>query len=489
MTNIIKEYLVSLGWKADVAGFDKIKKMMSELERKSKKMPSSARAAILVSSALVTANSAILGYVASLAKADVQNERLARSMWTTKDNAEAMNKTLSALGITLNDLWWSAEQRQRFQQLRREALNLRPPAEFSDQMKRVRDVLFEFSRTKVTLQYAGQWVSYYFLKYIETPLANIKKSLKEFNDSLQLKLPEGTKVVAQVFSWFFRLLSAGITFLSRAGQGIMKFLKGLPPELLLVAAGVAAIAAAFKTGPLGLFVGLLSTALLLYEDFLTWQQGGESMFDWSKPAAALERIIDLFENSTIQESLQSIGESLGEIFRKLVDAAGAVNDFLKEATGMDAVELVFKGIEKIVGNVAMRIEAVAKAIKSVLNLISDGFNPENIETALVDSAKGMISGAFGIDVDEAIAKAKSFIPSKEQISNTLSSWGDKIGGFFGFNGAKETAKASNVTNNRNINAPITQYIYGNDPVGTGTAAANALKSNQFYSGALSSPYS
>lgn len=108
MTNIIKEYLVSLGWKIDDAGAQKAKKMLDDVSQKAGMVGQFGKAVGVVSTAIVAVNTAILGYVVSAAKADVQNERLARSMWTTKDNAEAMNKTLSALGITLNDLWWSA---------------------------------------------------------------------------------------------------------------------------------------------------------------------------------------------------------------------------------------------------------------------------------------------------------------------------------------------------------------------------------------------
>ena len=198
MTEILKEYLVSVGWKADDAGFAKVKQMLSGAKKEMGAFKAIAGGTALVVTGLAAVNLGMAKYIGSLAEADLENQKLARSMWTTKDNAEAMQKSLDALGITMEDLWWSPELRAQFQQLRREALSLRPPEDYSQQMAQVREVSFEFSRMKMSLQYAGQWVAYYFLKYIQKPLQRAKEALQEFNDKFQLDLPKSTQKVAQV---------------------------------------------------------------------------------------------------------------------------------------------------------------------------------------------------------------------------------------------------------------------------------------------------
>jgi hypothetical protein len=124
-----------------------------------------------VASFFVAANIGIAKYMQGLAKADLQNEMFARRMWMSKENAVAYKNTMSALGAELQDLYLSPELLQRYNELRKQAGQMAPPQEYSEQMKKIRDVTFEFQRLKLEATYAMQWIGYYLSKYLENLLA------------------------------------------------------------------------------------------------------------------------------------------------------------------------------------------------------------------------------------------------------------------------------------------------------------------------------
>ena len=377
MTEILKEYLVSVGWKADDAGFAKVKQMLSGAKKEMGAFKAIAGGTALVVTGLAAVNLGMAKYIGSLAKADLENQKLARSMWTTKDNAEAMQKSLDALGATMQDLWWSPELRAQFQQLRREALSLQPPEDYSQQMAQVREVSFEFSRMKMSLQYAGQWVAYYFLKYIEKPLQRAKEALREFNDQFQIDLPKSTQKVAQVLSWFFRLGAAGLKALLSLGGSLMDLWEAMPKELKIVGAAIGAAFGIASLGPIGLVAAALILLLGLLDDYQTWAAGGESLFDWSGMADAMEKIKAFAGESGILEKIAAIGENIGGIIENVKDAANQFDAWFQEMTGISVAQAAFQafssilqGIVDLVSWLIGGIETITGGIKSFLDALT-----------------------------------------------------------------------------------------------------------------------
>ena len=224
--DIMKEYLVSLGFEVDKPTFDKSQRAIKTMDKAvsdfsgsvtksfvktgSSALKNFAIAEAAVSSFFVAANVGIAKYISGLAEADIKNEMFARKMWMNKENAIAYKNSLSALGADIQDLYLSPELLEKFNQLRQQSFEMGPPEEFAAQMKNVRAITFEFQRMKLEAAYAMQWIGYYLYKYLEKPITEVKKRLKDFNDKLTLNMPHWTKQVAEFVSWFVRLGEAGV---------------------------------------------------------------------------------------------------------------------------------------------------------------------------------------------------------------------------------------------------------------------------------------
>lgn len=276
MLDIIKEYLVGLGFNVDKNSLDQAKNAMGEAEKTVSKFAGAsvtqfAVAGIAVTAFVATATIGIAKFLEGLAKTDLESQKLARQLWMSKDNAMAFNNTLKAMGANLQDLYLSPELAQNFIKLRQEAFNLRPPDEYAEQMKFIRSIVFEFQRLKLEATYAMQWIGYYLEKYLQKPLEQFKLGLKNLNDSIVKNMPSWTKQVAQVASWFVRLGLAAI----KGGEAIIKLFNSLPESLKIATGAFVGFFALLKMGPIGWIIAGLTAILLLLDDFQTYQEGGE----------------------------------------------------------------------------------------------------------------------------------------------------------------------------------------------------------------------
>ena len=195
MIETIKEYLVKIGFKADTDGADKAQKAMDGIQKNAARLMTALKA-LAVGGTLQK----IVGFFTDMARQDLQFQRLARQMWTTRENAEAINRSLEVMGASLQDLWFSPELAQQFMQLRREALGMQAPEELRGQLKEVRSILFEIQRFRLTLQYLGQWVAFFFLTYMERPLAKLKKTIHDDTDDLQKNIPTAANKIGQALA-------------------------------------------------------------------------------------------------------------------------------------------------------------------------------------------------------------------------------------------------------------------------------------------------
>ena len=279
MLNVLSSYLVSLGFNVDTQSLNDARNAMGKAEEITNHFGSAAVKNFAMAAAGITAfiTSSTIGltkFVESLAMADLKNEMFARKMWTTKENAAALNNTLQAMGATIDDLYLSPELAANFMKLRKEAISMGPPPEFFEQMKFIRSIIFEFQRLKLMATYALQWIGSYLIKYLEEPLKRFKTSFKDFNDMLQKTMPHWTKLIAQVMSWFVRLGIAAYD----AGKKIVELFTKLPTSLKIAGGAFGAFFTLLKMGPIGWIIAGMTAMLLLIDDYATAMRGGRSAF-------------------------------------------------------------------------------------------------------------------------------------------------------------------------------------------------------------------
>lgn len=317
--DVIKEFLVSLGFKVDDSSLRLAQRAMGAAEGAVTSFASSsitnfAKAETGVIAFVAAANIALGRFIVNLAQSDLQTEMFARRMWMSKDAAKAYQSSIDALGVSINDLYLSPELMQKYLELNKESRGMAVPTkEYGQQMQGIRDITFQFQRLKLEGTYALQWIGYYLTKYLAGPMGSAKDWLTKINDTIQKKMPEWTKKVAEVASWFVRL---GVAAWSIRGA-------------LLAVLGVFG---AFKminmlTNPLGMLIFGMTALLLLVDDFNTYTRGGKSAFpelwkwvnDLGKSLEESGLGLDTFKNDLleIKDSAKELGKTIDELLLKL----------------------------------------------------------------------------------------------------------------------------------------------------------------------------
>lgn len=409
MLETIKSYLVSLGFAVDNNSYNQATKAIDKAGESVAKFAGSAVTRFAVASAAVTSfvATAVVGlskFISGLGEAQIKNEMLARQMWISEDNAMTFSSTLKALKANLNDLYLSPTLAAQFQALRKEADSLRPPDEYKNQMKLVQSVTFEFKRMRLEATYALQWIGYYFVKYMQGPIINIKVALAEINNIIIKTMPHWTKVVAQVMSWFAQM---GITTV-RAIKDIARVFddigKSIPHNLKLIGGAVAALGLIIETGPLGIMIAIFTAAILLLNDFYTYLDGGESAFGpfWKK-------LVDIYEKfKGFLPTIEEFKKKLTDVFNTAQDifdgAKKKVIDFyttLKDNGSLNSLKEAFTNISDIVSSL---FETATGWIKQMFSEMEK----QGALTDLWNNLKGVVSAVFDL-IDAVTGAIKKFL--------------------------------------------------------------------------------
>ena len=242
--------------------------------------------------------------------------------------------------MSYDDLFFATpEQYNRFLQLNTLGKQLEAPAELDETLQKIRDIQFEISKTKLIFQYATRWVMYYLGEYLGTDIDTVKEKLKSFNDMAMKYLPVVTQKIAYVFNVFYRLGKTVVEVLAAIGRTAVGSFGDIETSGLRTIATLAAAFLALKSGPVGMFLLLLGAILLLLEDFMVWQKGGKSLFDWSVVSDKLQEMNDKLGDTP--DKVKDIIEKVDELFGKI--QAGQFIMAIVE-TFLDTVETGLDGI-------------------------------------------------------------------------------------------------------------------------------------------------
>ena len=370
MLEVMKEYLVSLGFKVDTSSLNSAQKAMRQAEDMVGKFSSSsvtnfAKASTGVIALVATANLAIAKFVGGLAQASLENEIFARKMWMNVDSARAYTSSINALGVSLQDLYLSPELMQKYLELNNLAKDMAVPG-YDKAMLGVRDITFEFQKLKLEGTYALQWIEFYLTKILAGPMGDFKKALATMNDSMQKNMPKWTEKVAMVVSWFVRL-----------GLAAWKVRDGIG-AIMLVFTAFKAIK--MLTNPFALMMLGLTALLLLIDDFSTYERGGQSAWKW------IDKLGDSLKGSGlgiadfkkdidgVLKSVGDLGVSFGDLFKVLKDA-GAGDLASKALTAsLTILDGLLKGMAKSVSLIAGGLQGLTTGDWSKFNQSTDFFN-------------------------------------------------------------------------------------------------------------------
>lgn len=392
MLDIIKSYLVALGFTVNQQEFQRAQGAINDLGRTVQTATSGmarnfAVAATGVTAALATINAATAGLMTQVAAADMQYQKFALRLWTTKENAKALKTTLDAMGENMEDVAWIPELRREFMQLRRQGSLMQTPADAGGQLQYVRSIMFEFKRLKLEVQYASEWISYYLIKYLGGPLASVKKQFSEMNDRLTVTMPGWTKKIAEVLTVFMNIGIAAVRFIRDMYNGFTHFFDLFPPGVKKAVTAIAVIGAAFKLSPIG---AIITTLLLLIEDFYGYIDGRKSSKMlapiWVKLISVWEKLINYTESAgdSLRKYWQAFKESafaksLLEVFISLWETLKAILDVLIDMLGslFDAFADLFGflldsgALEAVVDLFSTLFLTVSSLVRGVANLTKE----------------------------------------------------------------------------------------------------------------------
>ncbi|MDQ0202475.1 phage tail tip lysozyme [Pectinatus haikarae] len=404
---LIKEYLVGLGVQIDKPGFNQldstIKTTSGTIESATGSWAANfVKASTIIGTAVASVTTAVAGMMKAAADQDLAMEKLSRRMMVSKDAAWEMKKATDALGESVSDIVITPELMNRYKQLVADGRQMKPGGDFQQTMKSFRDLMFEFTRLKQEVSYVMTWVGYYLMKYLNRPLQEAKENFKSFNDSFIRNMSVWTEKAARYLVY---IINIGIHFWDLI-KGVTKSVYGLwesfPRGIKIATAALAGFFLLLRASPFGRMIALVSTLLLLIDDYFGYMEGKQAEFGkyWDKLntfidiakqkitafANAAEPFWEEFINYVIlaKNKIEEFGNYLGNLINE-VGNSKEFNDFI------NTVKRLGKALWDLGSGI---IDAVASALKSLYDSMKDsgaGAEFEGFLSRLWDIFLGLIN--------------------------------------------------------------------------------------------------
>lgn len=354
MSNILEEYLVRIGAEVDKDAFAGAAKAINNLSGMLGKLGSILKyGAIFAGLAKVT--EAVIDNIKAVASADLEYQKLAQSMWVTKDTAKTLSVVLKTMGASQEDVAWVPELREQFFRLRQEMAELSTPADADGQLAWIREIGYDVQSLQLKLKMFKEWVVYYLIKELQPYIKGFQKFIRWLNDKFGKNLPELARKVASVLASVVRVAMSLVKALKWLFEGIYNFIDALPSKTKALVAVFAVVGAAIMAGPFGLMMMAIGTALIMLEDFFGYLEGRESsntlkplwkwLTDENNPlhriitklgdgiAFILEKLTELFEKVFTEERQEKLKETVANIAKSVADIAEGLATIVEKICG------------------------------------------------------------------------------------------------------------------------------------------------------------
>ena len=313
MSNILEEYLVRIGAEVDKDAFAGAAKAINNLSGMLGKLGSILKyGAIFAGLAKVT--EAVIDNIKAVASADLEYQKLAQSMWVTKDTAKTLSVVLKTMGASQEDVAWVPELREQFFRLRQEMAELSTPADADGQLAWIREIGYDVQSLQLKLKKFKEWGGYYLIKELQPYIKEFQKFIRWLNDKFGRNLPALARKVASVLASVVRVAMSLVKALKWLFEGIYNFIDALPSKTKALVAVFAVVGAAIMAGPFGLMMMAIGTALIMLEDFFGYLGGRESS-NTLKPL--WKWLTD--ENNPLRRLLEKLKEGIAFILEKLTE--------------------------------------------------------------------------------------------------------------------------------------------------------------------------
>ncbi len=422
-SNVIREYLVRLGFNFSTSSLNKAMSELNTAKNKATSIVTSISKNIgtsftSISSAIVAANAAVAGFVVNIAKADLETQTAANRMYMNADAYRTMEQAATALGYSMNnltDIALSPELTAQFKELVQLGQQTAAPVKLNEQLKEVRSILFEFNRLKVIVQNGMRQVASELLDILDEDLKRIKTNLNAFVNRIQDQLPKISRGIAGLLVHVLRagnMLLNVIRFVGQLSNKVFEFLNKFPGAVKIAGAALIGIFIALNPVLAAATAGI-GGLMVLIDDYMGYKQGANSFFGdkWKD-----------FENIG-----REISESLGNVFTFAYQKAGPLFTFLL-AEADNLFEFSSNRIVKIIDQVSPYIKSmfgtVLNTAKGILPFLLDaiGTLSKLLDQAILDLLPSLtdLFNTFVSTTGNLISKlAETIKPVAEELIPTL----------------------------------------------------------------------
>lgn len=352
MSNILEEYLVRIGAEVDKDAFAGAAKAINNLSGMLGKLGSILKyGAIFAGLAKVT--EAVIDNIKAVASADLEYQKLAQSMWVTKDTAKTLSVVLKTMGASQEDVAWVPELREQFFRLRQEMAELSTPADADGQLAWIREIGYDVQSLQLKLKMFKEWVVYYLIKELQPYIKEFQEFIRWLNDKFGKNLPALARKVASVLASVVRVAMSLVKALKWVFEGIYNFIDALPSKTKALVAVFAVVGAAIMAGPFGLMMMAIGTALIMLEDFFGYLEGRESS-NTLKPL--WKWLTD--ENNPLRRLIEKLKEGIAFILEKLTELFEKVFTEERQEKLKKTVANIAKGVAEIAEGLATIVESI-----------------------------------------------------------------------------------------------------------------------------------
>lgn len=352
MSNILEEYLVRIGAEVDKDAFAGAAKAINNLSGMLGKLGSILKyGAIFAGLAKVT--EAVIDNIKAVASADLEYQKLAQSMWVTKDTAKTLSVVLKTMGASQEDVAWVPELREQFFRLRHEMAELSTPADADNQLAWIREIGYDVQSLQLKLKMFKEWVVYYLIKELQPYIKEFQEFIRWLNDKFGKNLPALARKVASVLASAVRVAMSLVKALKWLFEGIYNFIDALPSKTKALVAVFAVVGAAIMAGPFGLMMMAIGTALIMLEDFFGYLEGRESS-ETLKPL--WKWLTD--ENNPLRRLIEKLKEGIAFILAKLTELFEKVFTEERQEKLKKTVANIAKGVAEIAEGLATIVESI-----------------------------------------------------------------------------------------------------------------------------------
>lgn len=352
MSNLLEEYLVRIGAEVDKDAFAGAAKAINNLSGMLGKLGSILKyGAIFAGLAKVT--EAVIDNIKAVASADLEYQKLAQSMWVTKDTAKTLSVVLKTMGASQEDVAWVPELREQFFRLRQEMAELSTPADADGHLAWIREIGYDVQSLQLKLKMFKEWVVYYLIKELQPYIKEFQEFIRWLNDKFGKNLPALARKVASVLASVVRVAMSLVKALKWLFEGIYNFIDALPSKTKALVAVFAVVGAAIMAGPFGLMMMAIGTALIMLEDFFGYLEGRESS-NTLKPL--WKWLTD--ENNPLRRLLEKLKEGIAFILEKLTELFEKVFTEERQEKLKKTVANIAKGVAEIAEGLATIVESI-----------------------------------------------------------------------------------------------------------------------------------